>query len=307
MVRTGINRAGDMEMFVQVVEQGGFSAAARVSRMTPSAVSKLVARLEQRLGARLVNRSNRAFQLTAEGCGFYERATRILADMEDAERNAGEGERPVGQVRLNTSASYATHVLAGILPDFLDRYPHVTIDLVQTDMVVDLLAERTDVAVRAGPLKSSRLVARRLGDTAMTIVAAPSYLNRFGEPQTVEDLDRHRRLGFGYARSVDGWPLRQGDKTVLVPVAGHVQASDGECLRRLALGGCGLVRVAAFTIRDDIATGRLTPVLEHLNPGDREAFHAIHIGQGGPLPSRARALLDFLGEHGRVEGGSLLQ
>lgn len=304
MARPGINRAGDMEMFALVVEQGGFSAAARASRMTPSAVSKLVARLELRLGVRLINRSTRVFQLTPEGCGFYERATRILADMEDAERSAGEGEQPVGRVRLNTSASYATHVLAGILPDFLDRYPNVTIDLVQTDMVVDLLAERTDVAVRAGPLKSSSLVARKLGDTAMTIVAAPSYLDRFGEPTTVGDLDRHRRLGLCYARSVEGWPLREDDRTVVIPVIGRVQASDGECLRRLALGGSGLVRVAAFTVQDDIAAGRLMPVLEHLNPGDREAFHAIHVGQGGPLPSRVRALLDFLGEHGRVGGGS---
>lgn len=301
MARLSINRAGDMEMFARVVEHGGFSAAARASRMTPSAVSKLVARLESRLGARLVNRSTRAFQLTPEGCVFYERVTRILADMDDAERGAGEGEQPVGRVRLNTSASYATHVLAEILPDFLECYPEITLDLVQTDLVADLLAERIDVAVRAGPLKSSSLVARKLGDTAMMIVAAPPYLNRFGEPQTVEDLEHHRRLGFGYVRSTDGWPLKQDGQITIVPVVSRVQASDGECLRRLAVGGSGLVRVAAFTVHDDLAAGRLVPVLEHLNPGDREAFHAIHVGQGGPLSSRVRALLDFLAEHGRVE------
>lgn len=289
-----------MEVFVRVVEYGGFSAAARACRMTPSAVSKLVARLEARLGARLVNRSTRAFQLTPEGCAFYERATRIVADIADAERSAGTGERPVGRVRLNTSASYALHVLAPILPIFLERYSGVTLDLVQTDMVVDLLAERTDVAVRAGPLKSSSLVARKLGDTAMIVVAAPSYLARFGEPMTLEDLDRHSRLGFGYVRTVDGWPMKKGADTIVVPVAGRVQASDGEGLRRLALNGVGLARLAAFTVREDIAAGRLVPVLEPLNPGDRETFHAIHIGQGGPLPSRVRALLDFLAERGRI-------
>ncbi len=300
MARLEVNRSGEMEVFVRVVELGGFSPAARASRMTPSAVSKLIARMEARLGARLVNRSTRAFQLTPEGCAFYERATCILADIEDAERGAGAGEQPVGRIRLNTSASYATHILAPILPEFLDRYPGVTLDLVQTDMVVDLHAERTDVAVRAGPLRSSSLVARKLGETAMVIAGAPAYLARFGEPRTIEDLERHNRLGFGYVRTVDGWPLKNDGETVVVPTAGRVQASDGEGLRRLALGGSGLARLAAFTVRDDIAAGRLVPLLEDMNPGDLEVFHAIHIGQGGPLPSRVRALLDFLAERGKV-------
>jgi DNA-binding transcriptional LysR family regulator len=301
MARIEINRSGEMEVFVRVVEQGGFSSAARLCRMTPSAVSKLIARLEARLGARLVNRSTRRFQLTSEGCAFYERATRILADMEDAERNAGAGERPVGRIRLNTSASYATHILAPILPDFLDRYPSVTLDIVQTDAVIDLLSERTDVAVRAGPLKSSRLVARKLGETAMVIAGAPSYLGRFGEPKTIADLENHNRLGFGYVRAVDGWPLKKDEETVVLPTVGRVQASDGEALRQLALGGNGLARLAVYTVRDDIAAGRLVPVLEKFNPGYHEAFHAIHVGQGGPLPSRVRALLDFLADRGRVE------
>lgn len=289
-----------MEVFARVVEQGGFSAAARTCRMTPSAVSKLVARLETRLGTRLINRSTRAFQLTPEGSAFYERTTRILADIEDAERNAGAGEWPVGRIRLNTSASYATHVLAPILPEFLERNPGVTLDLIQTDLVVDLLSERTDVAVRAGPLKSSSLVARKLGDSAMVIVGTPAYLARFGEPKTIEDLDRHNRLGFGYVRSVDGWPVKRNGETVIVPTVGRVTASDGEALRQLALGGAGLARLAGFTVRVDIAAGQLVPLLEKFNPGDRETFHAIHTGQGGPLPSRVRALLDFLAERGKV-------
>jgi DNA-binding transcriptional LysR family regulator len=300
MPRSEINRSGEMEVFVCVVERGGFSAAARACRMTPSAVSKLVARLETRLGTRLVNRSTRAFQLTPEGSIFYERATRILADIADAEHSAGAGERPVGRIRLNTSASYATHVLAPILPEFLERHPGVSLDLIQTDLVVDLLSERTDVAVRAGPLKSSSLVARKLGDTAMVVVAAPAYLTRFGEPKTIEDLDHHNRLGFGYVRSIDGWPMKLKGETVVVPTVGRVTASDGEALRQLALGGAGLARLAYFTVRDDIAAGRLVPVLEAFNPGDRETFHAIHTGQGGPLPSRVRALLDFLAERGKV-------
>lgn len=300
MARTDINRAGEMEVFVQVVEQASFSTAARRCRMTPSAVSKLIARLEFRLGARLVNRSTRRFQLTPEGSAFYERATRILADMAEAERAAGAGERPVGRVRINTSASYANHILARILPDFLARYPEISLDIAETDAVVDLLAERTDVAVRAGPLKSSTLVARKLGESPLLILAAPAYLARFGEPRTIADLERHNRLGFSYARAIDGWPLKNGSETVVVPTVGRVQASDGEALRHLALGGSGIARLAGFTVREDIAAGRLVPILQHLNAGETEEFHAIHIGQGGPLPSRVRALLDFLAERGKV-------
>jgi len=300
MARSEINRSGEMEVFVSVVEQGGFSAAARACRMTPSAVSKLVARLETRLGARLINRSTRALQLTPEGCAFYERATRILVDIEDAERVAGVGERPVGRIRFSTSPSYATHVLAPILPTFLELYPDVTLDLTLSDTVIDLLAERIDVAVRAGPLKSSSLVARKLGETSLIVVGAPAYLARFGTPQTLEELASHNRIGLGYIRTTDGWPMVQNGENLVVPTVGRVQASDGEAVRRLALSGTGLARLTEFTVRDDIAAGKLVPVLEHLNPHDREAFHAVYIGQGGPLPSRVRVLLDFLAERGRV-------
>ena len=293
------NRSGEMEVFVRVVELGGFSPAARAANMTPSAVSKLIARLEARLGTRFLNRSTRQLMLTPEGCAFYERATRILADIEDAERAAGSGEQAIGRVRLNTSASYFNHVLAPVLPEFLALHPGITLDVVQTDAVVDLLAERTDVAIRAGPLKSSSLIARKLGETALTIVAAPSYLKRCGTPRSVPDLEQHNRLGFGYARAVDGWPLRENGETIVVPATGRVQASDGEGLRRLALAGVGLARLASFTVREDIAAKRLVPLLVHLDTGETEAFHAMYVGQGGPLPSRVRALLDFLFEYGR--------
>ncbi|MGH6781460.1 MAG: LysR family transcriptional regulator, partial [Sphingomonadaceae bacterium] len=139
-----------MEVFARVVELGGFSAAARAFRMTPSAVSKLVARLETRLGTRLVNRSTRKLQLTPEGGIFYERSIRVLADLDEAERSASSSESPSGRIRLNTNASYGTHILAPVVPEFLARYPGVTLNIVQTDAIIDLMEERTDVAVRAG-------------------------------------------------------------------------------------------------------------------------------------------------------------
>ncbi|OEO30252.1 LysR family transcriptional regulator, partial [Devosia insulae DS-56] len=274
-----------MDVFVRVVDMGGFSAAARTLRMTPSAVSKLMARLETRLGTRLLSRSTRTLQLTPEGTAFYESSLRILADLEEAERGAGAAEQPAGRIRLNTSASYGTHILTPLLPEFLALYPGITLNVVQTDAIVDLYAERTDVAVRAGPLKNSSLMARKLGATRMMIVAAPAYLARHGIPASAAELEAHNRLNFCYRRTVEGWPLLEGNKLVTVPVAGNLQASDGEALRQMAVAGVGITRLSAFTVREDLTAGRLVPVLEAQNPGDLEDFHAVFSGQGGYLPA----------------------
>ncbi|ULR45395.1 LysR family transcriptional regulator [Rhizobium sp. K102] len=300
MGRQDINRSGEMEVFVSVVERGGFSAAATVRRMTPSAVSKLVARLEARLGVRLVNRSTRRLQLTPEGCAFYERSIAILADIAEAERQASSGEEAAGRIRINTSGSFGNHVLAPLVPAFMALHPAVTLEIAHTDKVIDLMEERADVAVRAGPLKSSSLIARKLGATGKIIVASPGYLRRHGEPRTVADLRRHCRIGFSYARAIEGWPIRESGETVTIPITPGIQVADGEAMRHLALSGAGLARLAAFTVRADIEAGRLVPVLEEANPGDLEEFYALYIGQGGPLPARVRALLDFLASHVRL-------
>jgi len=302
MARLEVNRSGEMEVFVRVIELGGFSAAARACGMTPSAVSKLVARLEQRLGARLVNRSTRQLQLTPEGCAFYERGVRILADLNEAERCANANATPRGRLRINANVPFGHHFLLPLAPEFLARHPDVTLDIVLSDEVIDILEQRTDIAVRAGPLKSSNLMARKLGATHMVIVGAPGYLARHGMPTTPDELLVHNRLGANYVRAQAGWPLRHDGQDSVMPVSGNAQASDGEALHRLALAGLGLARLAAFQVRDDIAAGRLLAVLEHCNPGDLEEVHAVYVGQGGYLPLRVRALLDFLAE--RVDIGA---
>lgn len=296
MARPDINRSGELEVFVRVIETGGFSAAARSLDMTPSAVSKLVARLEQRLGTRLLQRSTRQLQLTPEGCAFYERGLRVLADLEEAEHCASAHAEPRGRLRVNANVPFGQHFLLPLLPMFLQQHPQVGVDLTLTDEVIDLLEQRTDVAVRAGPLKSSSLVARRLGATRMMIVASPGYAQRHGLPGNVDDLQTHNRLDIGHARAMQGWPLLQGGQVLRVPTSGNARASNGDALRQLVLGGLGLARLAAFQVRDDIAAGRLLPVLEEANPGDLEEVHAVFLGQGGYLPLRVRAFLDFLVE-----------
>jgi DNA-binding transcriptional LysR family regulator len=300
MARSDINRSGEMEVFVRVVEQGGFSAAARVCRMSPSAVSKLVSRLEARLQARLVNRSTRKLLLTPEGRDFYEKAVAILASIAEAEQSASSADQPTGLVRINTSASYGHHVLAPILSDFLSAYPGISVDIVQTDKVVDLLAEPTDIAIRAGSMTSSSLLARKLGDTQLMIVASSAYLERHGVPRTAADLQGHCLLGFGYRRAMEDWPVAAEGGAVLVPVAGRVRASDGEAVRHLAICGAGLARLAGFTVRGDIEAGRLIPVLDTEDTREYETFYAVHVGQGGLLPVRVRLLLDYIAERGRV-------
>lgn len=291
-----------MDVFARVVALKGFSAAARSLRMTPSAVSKLIARLEARLGTRLVNRSTRGLHLTPEGHAFHERCLRILADMEEAEREAAAGAAPRGRIRVNASVPFGRIYLLPLVPDFLARHPEVTLDIVLSDQVVDLMEQRADVAIRVGPLRGSALMARKLGESGMAVVAAPSYLARRGTPRTVADLAAHNLIGFNFARTFEEWPFREGVGIVTVPATGTIQAGDGEISRELAVAGVGLARHALFHVGDDIAAGRLVRVLEHLNPGDTEAVHAVYLGQGGHLPSRIRAFIDYLAQHVRLRG-----
>jgi DNA-binding transcriptional LysR family regulator len=302
MPRLDTNRAAEMEVFVRVVELGGFTAAAREFRLTPSGVSKLVSRLEARLGSRLVNRSTRKLQLTPEGEAFYQRATRILSDLDEAEREAAAGAKPRGHLRVNTNVPVGMRLIVPLIPLFLEQHAQITLDLVLTDTVVDLMQERADVAIRFGPLRDSRLVAHKLGSTGMAVVASPDYLRRNGTPSVPTELTEHRGIGWTFSRTLGGgWPFRSAGGTVTISVSPAVRASDGEAARQLALGGVGLARLSRFHIGADIEAGRLIPVLEDCNPGDREDIHAVFLGRGGPLPARVRAFIDFLAAQVRID------
>jgi DNA-binding transcriptional LysR family regulator len=300
MSRLDVNRSGEMEIFARVVELGGFSAAARALRMTPSAISKLVGRLETRLGARLINRSTRRLQLTPEGRLFYDRSVRLLADMDEVEQSVAQAEAPSGKIRVSVNVPVGRQFLLPIVPAFLEAYPKLSLEISLTDQVIDLLEQRTDVALRSGPLKSSQLIARKLGAARMIIVGSPGYFARYGLPKRPDDLTQHNRLGFSYARATKGWPLIDGGVQRTVPPSGNVQVSDGDALRTLAIGGVGLVRLASFIVRDDIAANRLVPILEEFNPGDIDELHAVYLGQGGLLPIRIRVFLEFLAQHIKI-------
>ncbi|MEH2562382.1 LysR family transcriptional regulator [Bradyrhizobium sp. AZCC 2289] len=300
MARLDVNRSGEMEVFVRVVELGGFSAAARALRMTPSAISKLVGRLEARLGVRLVNRSTRKLQFTPEGLLFYDRSVGLLADMDEVERSVAEAEVPSGKIRVSANVPVGRQLLLPIVPAFLDAYPKLSLEISLTDQLIDLLEQRTDVALRSGPLKSSQLVARKLGAARMMIVGSPDYFARYGVPKTPGELAQHNRLGFSYTRMVKGWPLIDDGVKKSISSSGNVQVSDGDALRMLAVSGVGLVRLASFMVRDDIAAKRLVPILEEFNPGDLDELHAVYLGLGGLLPIRIRVFLDFLVQRSKI-------
>lgn len=296
------NRSGEMEVFSAVVERGGFSAAAKLFGMTPSAVSKLVTRLEGRLGARLINRSTRKLQLTAEGQAFHQRCVTILSDIAEAECEAAAGRAPRGRVRVNANVAFGNQVLLPLVPAFLAEHPELSIDLVFTDQVVDLIEERADIAIRVapGPLRGNQLMARKIGESGVAVVASPDYLARHGEPKMPADLAKHNLIGFNFARSVEGWPFRVDGALISIAAVGNTQVGDGEIARQLAVAGIGLARLGRFHVEAEIAAGRLVTVLDAFNPGDIEVIHAVYLGQGGFVPARMRAFIDFLARNVKI-------
>jgi len=288
------NRIGELQVFLRVVETGSFSEAARQTMTTPSTVSKLIGRIEARLGVRLIERSTRRLSLTDEGKLFYERGKAMVAEFDDFERGltAGAG-LAGGTVRVNASVGFGVHGLEPLLPGFWKAHPNITVDLSLSDEIVDLYLDRTDIAFRIGPLASSSLVARRIGNAQRRIVATPDYLARHGTPVSVDDLDQHNCLGFNFRRSGPIWPLNEGGRTINRTISGSLLANNGETVRRMALASVGLARLGDFHVRDDLKTGRLVEVLSGFGNGDVDEVHALHLGGRG-VPHRIRLFLDFM-------------
>jgi DNA-binding transcriptional LysR family regulator len=292
MPRILMERSGEMEVFARVVQDGGFSAAARNLDITPSAVSKLIARLETRLGTRLLVRTTRALTLTEEGEAYHHAALRILQELNDADQEAAGG-AVRGRLRINTTIPFGTMFVAPAIPDFIARNPDLIVDLSFTDGIVDLVAEKTDVAIRMGNLPDSGLIARKLGQSRRVVCASPDYLARRGSPETPADLEHHNCLTFNFRRARPSWPFRSKGQEIAQPVKGSIVVNNGETMKQMALAGAGIARVGLFHVADEIATGRLIPLLEEHNPGDLELVHAVYVG-GGPLPHRVRAFIEHM-------------
>jgi DNA-binding transcriptional LysR family regulator len=252
-----------MEAFVRVVESGTFVAAAERLKMSTSSLSRLVADLEQHLGARLLNRTTRRLSLTEVGQSYYERCVTLLADLSEAEAIAGQAAaQPRGTVRITCSHGMAEQRVAPAIATFVEQHPTVKFDLVVSDRLVDLVEEGFDLAIRVGPVGSERLVARRLGAMQLLLAAAPAYLARRGTPATLADLASHDALTYAYASSPRLWRLFDAAGSAHdVRVGGSLHANSGEALRSAALAGLGLIYEPDFLLAEALARGELVRVL----------------------------------------------
>jgi DNA-binding transcriptional LysR family regulator len=282
--------------FAAVIDGGSFSAAAVRLGQTPSGVSRTISRLERQLGMTLIHRTTRRLDLTEEGAWLLGRARSVLAELTNTEAEAAaRRSQPAGLVRVNAATPALDHLLAPLVPAFLDAYPLVQLELASGETVVDLIEERADLAIRIGQLPDSTLNARRLGSSRVRVMAAPGYLGRHGAPVNVEDLAQHRLLGFTAPAALNTWPLSHagGEGWTITPA---VTASSGETVRHLALAGGGIACLSDFMTRADLAAGTLVPVLEEHALPWMQPIWAVFYKQGALAP-RVAALVEFLARH----------
>lgn len=292
-----MDRYGEMQAFVQVVDHGGFTEAARLLGLSPSAVSKLISRLEDRLGARLLQRTTRRVSLTAEGRAYAEQVREILADIDAVEASVGGAEaEPRGVLRVNVAHGFGMTQVVPLLPDFLARYPKIDVQITFADQIVDLVAEGEDVGIRTGALRDETLIARKLGEHRRIICAAPSYIEKYGMPRTPADLAQHNCLLFDGPEGLNEWPFRKPDGSIeRIAIRGNFRSSNGDAIFRMLLSGVGLCYAADFGIRQAIEEGRLVPVLTDHTADILRPIHVVYPARKH-LAAKVRAFADYLVE-----------
>jgi DNA-binding transcriptional LysR family regulator len=295
-LESGMSDIADLRTFVRVVEQGGFAAASKDLGITPSAVSKLVTRLEDRLGVRLLHRTTRRISLTAEGETYHLRARDILAAIEDAEAEVSHtGRRPRGRLRVNCVPAFAVNQLAPVLSEFLSAHPEIELDLALTDRVIDLLAENADVAIRVGRVDDPSLVARKIGEVARGLFASPDYLARHGAPLRPEDLYDHSCIIVKTLPSALRWHFRESGRDRFIDVKSRILVDSGEAALRFAMAGCGITRLADLMASHAVCEGRLKSVLVKEYVVEPVPLSAVY-PQGRHRMPKVRVFLDFLVE-----------
>jgi DNA-binding transcriptional LysR family regulator len=289
-----LSSADEMLVFVRVVSLGSFTGAAESLSVPKSTVSRQVARLEERLGVRLLHRTTRAVRVTEAGQVFYERAVRIVTDIEEAEELVARNQAvPRGPLRVSAPITFGTMYLPPLVSAFLAAYPDVELSLELSDRKVDLVEDGYDLAVRVGVLDDSSLVARRLGHAHAVVCAAPSYLAVRGVPRTPDDLRDHVALRYAYSGN-SGWRFLHGT----TPVSGPLICNNGEVLRDAAIAGRGLIYTPRFMVAEALLRGDLVSVLEQYVPqlGGVYAIFPHH----RHLSSRVRAFVDLAASHFHV-------
>jgi len=262
-----LQRLSDMAIFSRVAETGSFTQAAVALQMSKGAVSKAISRLEQHLAVRLLQRTTRQIRLTAEGQTFLTYCQQVVRQADQAEHHLDElRDEPAGAVRISVAVTYGTKVIAPLLPELLQRYPKLRVELDLSDRLVDLVGEEIDLAVRFGRLANSSLIARPLTRLPIVVVASPAYLAQFGIPLHPNDLLQHSCLSTD--RSVQGrtWRFLDNGQALEVLTQGPLHANSNRALKPAAVAGVGLMFVTRYQVEDEIRSGKLVPVLTDYMP-----------------------------------------
>ncbi|MFV8835436.1 LysR family transcriptional regulator [Aquisalimonas sp.] len=290
-----MDRASEMMIFVRCVEDGSFSAAARALDMTPSAISKQIRRLEDRLGARLFNRTTRRISLTEVGRDFYDRCSRIMMQIEEAEEAVSSLQDQVrGTLRVTATAAFARGEVLPRINRFLSRHPELNLEFELTDRQVDLVDEGVDAAIMLQEqVNDPSLVARKLAVNRRIIVASPEYIQRNGEPQTPEELLDHNCLTLYNVSRFNDWEFEFDDGSPrVIHVRGNFHSNTASALYEAALAGVGLARLSTWLVAPRIRSGELVQLL----PGYTQESSAYYVlfPQGRHLSRKVRAFVDFL-------------
>lgn len=286
----------ELQAFVAVVDSGSITAAAERLQQTVSGVSRALGRLEAKLGATLLRRTTRRLELTDEGAFFLGRSRSILDAVEAAEdQMAVRRERPAGRLRVNAASPFMLHVVVPLVDGFRRRYPEITLELNTNDDLIDLIEQRTDLAIRIGTLRDSTLHARPLGRYPLRVLAAPAYLEARGRPRRVDELPGHSLIGFTQPESLNHWPLRHagGEGWTIEP---SLRASSGETVRQLALAGQGIACLSDFMTARDRAAGTLVQLFPKETLVQLQPVHAVYY-RNTELAARIRVFLEDLAAH----------
>jgi DNA-binding transcriptional LysR family regulator len=282
--------------FVRVVDCGSFSAAAGRLKLSKSAISAQVQRLEARLGARLLHRSTRSLSLTEAGAAYYRRCVGILAEADAAEQAALALQRePRGTLCISAPDTFGWMHVAPALPDFLKRYPELSVDIALSEKHVDLVDEGLDLAIRIGALADSALVVRKLAPSRVVLCAAPAYLRAHGAPQEPQALAAHNCLAASVTPWGNEWRLSAKAKEARVVVSGSVRANSAETLRATALGGLGIAALPSWAIADDLRSGALERVLPQWEL-PQSAIYAVY-PDNRMMSAKVRTFVDHLARH----------
>ncbi|MBO6783405.1 MAG: LysR family transcriptional regulator [Alphaproteobacteria bacterium] len=287
-----MDRFRELEAFVAVADAGSFVGAARALGLSPPAITRMVAGLEERVGSRLFNRTTRAVRLTEPGAAFVETARRLLDDLAAAEQDvAGRQGAPTGTLSLTASMTFGRGVLAPVVSDFLAAEPQLRVSMLLIERLVDLVDEGVDLAVRIGALPDSSLVARRVGTVRKMLVASPGYLAARGTPRAMPDLAGHAVIAFTGIVPDMRWAWREGGRAKSVPLAARFEVNDAVTAIAAAEAGQGITGVYSYMVSDALAAGRLVPVLDEFAPEPVPVQFVYP--QGRFLAPKVRAFLDF--------------